>query len=80
VSPSATVYDSPAPAAGDGLGDAPGEGDADGEMIVALPLGDGLGDATTLVAGPVTPPGVGVGVEPPSQPQAARNTVPMTSV
>src|SRR5688572_17261371 len=66
VSPSATVYDSPA-ASGDGLGDGLGEGDAGGGsagLLSRAGLGDGAGA------------GAGVGGLPPTQPQAITSTVP----
>ena len=70
VSPSATVYDSPA--AGDGLGDGLGEGEG-GDGTVGLLAGDGL------ATGGVAPAGVGVGGAPPTQPQAVTSTVPTIS-
>lgn len=71
VSPSATVYVSPA-AAGDGLGDGLGDGDG-GALGTMGPPDVGLGDGgvTSVAAG-----SVGVGAAPPTQPQAMMSTVP----
>lgn len=74
VSPSATVYVSP-PATGEGLGDGLGDGDG-GTPGAPGRIADpwaGLGDggATSVAAG-----AVGVGVAPPTQPQAKIKTIP----
>ena len=77
VSPSATVYDSPA--AGDRLGDGLGDGDATdggadgGSGGIGVLAGDGL------AAGAVTVVDVGAGGFPPTHPQAMIRTVPTTS-
>lgn len=71
VSPSPTVYVSPA-AAGDGLGDGLGGGDGDGAIVGGFATGDGL-------AGAAAGADVGVGVAPPTHPQAASRVVPTIS-
>lgn len=74
VSPSATVYVSP-PAAGEGLGDGLGDGGGGAPGRIADPwAGLGDGTATRVAAG-----GVGVGVAPPTQPQAMIKTMPTMS-
>ena len=80
MSPSATVYLSP-PAAGDGLGEAPGDGDAAGRIWVPPVPGEGLAAGDGLADGPaaVLAAGVGVAEPPPIQPQAVSRIVPITS-